>query len=55
MKPWIVESEKGILLKMYVQPGAVREEVAGEFGDPVVRNVYEMGKRRQGCRWSTRG
>jgi len=34
MKSWIVESEEGIIVKIYVQPGASKEAVAGEFGDP---------------------
>ena len=35
MKTYITEIESGFLLKLYIQPGASKTQVAGEFGDPL--------------------
>ena len=35
MKTYIEEKEQGLLLKLYIQPGASKNEFAGEFGDPL--------------------
>lgn len=35
MKTYIEEKENGILLKLYIQPGASKNQFAGEFGDPL--------------------
>lgn len=33
MKTWIIKKEEGILLKLYIQPGASKNSFAGEFGE----------------------
>jgi uncharacterized protein (TIGR00251 family) len=35
MKTWINQKDEGILLNTYIQPGASRNEFAGEYGDPI--------------------
>lgn len=33
MKTWLIRKEEGILLMLYIQPGASRNEIIGEYGD----------------------
>lgn len=39
MKTYITKNESGILLKLYIQPGASKNQVAGEFGDPLCLKI----------------
>lgn len=34
MKTWITEKEHGLLLNLYIQPGASKNMIAGEYGEP---------------------
>lgn len=35
MKTYIEEKENGVLIKLYIQPGASITQFAGDFGDPL--------------------
>lgn len=35
MKTYITQKENGIVLRVYIQPGASKNSIAGEYGDPL--------------------